>query len=75
MNLHIFCLVRFSELFRALEVDLESLGADLKAVHGLDGGHRAHRVVVRHEPLIERGKKWTQLIGRQNMSESKYLLE
>ncbi len=33
-----------------LELHLEPLHADLEAVHGLDGGLRARRVVEAHEP-------------------------
>ena len=49
--LHVLSLsVGFESVLRPLELHLEPLGAHLEAVHGLDGGERAHRVVVRHEP-------------------------
>ena len=34
----IFCSVRFARVLGPLQLDLEPLGADLVAVHGLDGG-------------------------------------
>ena len=45
-----FLSVWFESVLGPLELHLEPLGAHLEAVHGLDGGERAHRVVVRHEP-------------------------
>jgi hypothetical protein len=48
-----FCLflflIRFRGVFGTFQLDFEPFGADLKAVHGLDGRLGAHRVVVRHE--------------------------
>ena len=48
--------VGLGQLFGPLELDLESLGADLEAVHGLDGGHGAHGVIVGDEAWNGRKK-------------------
>lgn len=42
-------------VFGPLQLHLEPLHADLKAVHGLDGGLRAGRVVKAHEACGDRG--------------------
>ena len=42
-------LVRLRGVFGAFQLHFEPLGADLEAVHGLDGRLRTARVVVRHE--------------------------
>ena len=50
--------VGLGQLLGPLQLDLESLGADLEAVHGLDGGHGAHGVVVGDEAWNGRKKKF-----------------
>ena len=47
--------VGVSRVFGPLQLHFEPLHADLKAVHGLDGGLRAGRVVKAHEACGDRG--------------------
>lgn len=42
-------LVRFRGVFGTFQLDFEPFGANLEAIHGLNGRLRAHRIVVRHE--------------------------
>lgn len=43
-----------------LQLHFESLHADLKAIHGLDGGLSAARVIKAHKTWRMKGERWRQ---------------
>jgi hypothetical protein len=45
----VFLLIRFRGVFGTFQLDFEPFGANLKAVHGLNGRLGAHWIIVRHE--------------------------
>ena len=64
-------LVRLVSIFRPLQLNLQSLGANLKSIHGLNGALGSHRSVVANKPeaLAETGHFVNENFGTDDVAE------